>query len=183
MIHGDLHFDNILVDDRLKRHEAFRLVDPRGFQRQGYRPGVGDPAYDFGKLLHSAHGYYDLIHKGVYAVNSASLKSSLKNAEVSALVKRKWDSVSQGGGGSGDKLTKHKRRVEEWVWTAFDSLSSFLVKWISDRAIQAADSSFLLRAYLNEALDFCTMGKFHLSIGDEDSVERAISVHVRVSNL
>ena len=48
-----------------------------------------------------------------------------------------------------------------------------------DKKVLADDPSFLLRAYLNEALHFCTMGKFHLSIGYKDSVERVISLHVR----
>lgn len=181
MIHGDMHFDNILVDDRLKRRETFKFVDPRGFCRSGYQPGVGDPAYDFGKLLHSAHGYYDLIHTGAFAVDFRSLRTIRGGVELAdpALHRRDWDSTAQGGGGSGAKLTTHRRRVEPWVWSAFDSLYDFMVKWILTRKIQAADRSFLLRAYLNEALHFCTMGKFHLSIGDNDCIERAISLHVR----
>ena len=73
---------------------------------------MGDPAYDFGKLLHSAHGYYDLIHKGVYAVDSKALNTASGEVEVSALERREGDSVSLGGGGSGYKLTTHKRHVQ-----------------------------------------------------------------------
>lgn len=49
-IHGDLHFDNILHNGN-----DFILIDPRGWDH-------GDVAYDFGKVLHSCHSVYDLIH-------------------------------------------------------------------------------------------------------------------------
>lgn len=53
LIHGDLHFDNILYGD------PFILVDPRGWKS-------GDIAYDLGKLLHSCHGLYDFLHEGKF---------------------------------------------------------------------------------------------------------------------
>lgn len=58
-VHGDLHFDNILVDlsyDGLT--SASVLIDPRGFHHGQ------DVAYDLGKLWHSFHGCYDHIIYG-----------------------------------------------------------------------------------------------------------------------
>ena len=55
MIHGDFHFDNILIDP--KNPDNFILIDTRG-EKEGY-----DYAYDLGKLWHSFHGMYDMIHK------------------------------------------------------------------------------------------------------------------------
>jgi DNA-binding NarL/FixJ family response regulator len=49
-IHGDLHFDNILVDATVPERPFIKLVDPRGFHNGG------DFAYDLGKILHSCHG-------------------------------------------------------------------------------------------------------------------------------
>jgi hypothetical protein len=54
MIHGDLHFQNILLSD--ETDTGFILVDPRG-EYTG-----SDIYYDIGKLLHSIHGKYDFIH-------------------------------------------------------------------------------------------------------------------------
>ncbi len=58
-VHGDLHFDNILVD---RGTGSFKLVDPRGYD-------YCDPWYDAGKLYHSARGKYDLIHRGEFQVD------------------------------------------------------------------------------------------------------------------
>lgn len=59
MIHGDFHFDNLLVDANRESGE-FILLDPRG-EFHGY-----DIAYDLGKLWHSFHGLYDFIHEGLF---------------------------------------------------------------------------------------------------------------------
>ena len=57
-IHGDTHLGNILYDvDK----DDFYLVDPRGYP-------VCDIFYDLGKLGHSYHGGYDLIHEGLHQV-------------------------------------------------------------------------------------------------------------------
>ena len=54
-VHGDLHFQNILLGQQLGLSGAV-FVDPRG-ELNG-----SDPFYDFGKLLHSVNGLYDFIH-------------------------------------------------------------------------------------------------------------------------
>ncbi|VVM06619.1 hypothetical protein MAMT_01327 [Methylacidimicrobium tartarophylax] len=58
-VHGDLHFDNILVD---RDTGSFKLVDPRGYE-------YCDPWYDAGKLYHSARGKYDLIHRQEFDID------------------------------------------------------------------------------------------------------------------
>ena len=59
MIHGDLHFQNMLIDDENK---DFLLADPRG-ELNG-----SDIYYDLGKLWHSFNGLYDLIHTDISKV-------------------------------------------------------------------------------------------------------------------
>ncbi|HGG0688659.1 TPA: hypothetical protein ACJFCZ_000594, partial [Campylobacter coli] len=59
MIHGDLHFQNMLIDDE---NEDFLLADPRG-ELNG-----SDIYYDLGKLWHSFNGLYDLIHTDISKV-------------------------------------------------------------------------------------------------------------------
>lgn len=54
MIHGDLHFQNILLSS--ETDTGFILVDPRG-EHEG-----SDLYYDMGKIFHSIHGKYDFIH-------------------------------------------------------------------------------------------------------------------------
>lgn len=54
MIHGDLHFQNILLSNQTDT--GFILVDPRG-EIEG-----SDIYYDLGKLWHSFHAKYDFIH-------------------------------------------------------------------------------------------------------------------------
>ena len=54
MIHGDLHFQNILLTN--ETDTGFILVDPRGESKGS------DIYYDLGKLWHSFHAKYDFIH-------------------------------------------------------------------------------------------------------------------------
>lgn len=62
MIHGDLHFQNILVPDVFTK-DSFTLADPRGELRGG------DIFYDIGKLYHSVNGKYDLIHTDQFSLD------------------------------------------------------------------------------------------------------------------
>jgi hypothetical protein len=61
MIHGDLHFQNILLYNGADT--GFMLVDPRG-ERLG-----SDIYYDLGKLWHSFHGKYDFMHTDQFKYN------------------------------------------------------------------------------------------------------------------
>jgi len=58
MIHGDPHFDNILVDLKSSPPD-FMLVDPKGFS-------IGDPMYDIAKLFHDFNGLYDFIYEYIF---------------------------------------------------------------------------------------------------------------------
>lgn len=60
-IHGDMHLENILYD---VNKDDFYLVDPRGYP-------ACDIFYDLGKLQHSYHGGYDLLHEGRHRVTWA----------------------------------------------------------------------------------------------------------------
>lgn len=61
MIHGDLHFQNILLSNQTDT--SFILVDPRG-EIEG-----SDIYYDLGKLWHSFHAKYDFIHSDQFKFN------------------------------------------------------------------------------------------------------------------
>jgi hypothetical protein len=61
-IHGDLHFDNILVDPYFPEEPIFVLIDPRGGKS-------GDPACDIGKLMFSCQAGYDFVGTGNFDVN------------------------------------------------------------------------------------------------------------------
>jgi choline kinase len=76
MVHGDLHFQNILIkpDDNSKYN--FILTDPRG-ELNG-----SDPIYDIGKLWHSFHGLYDFMHEDLF-----DIKLRMSNDVVQAELK------------------------------------------------------------------------------------------------
>ncbi|MDH7481944.1 MAG: NTP transferase domain-containing protein [Armatimonadota bacterium] len=61
MIHGDPHFDNLLIDTS-QTPCGFRLVDPKGFC-------AGDPMYDISKLFHDFQGLYDFIYEYMFDLN------------------------------------------------------------------------------------------------------------------
>ncbi|MEA2036089.1 MAG: NTP transferase domain-containing protein, partial [Nanoarchaeota archaeon] len=60
MVHGDLHFDNFLVDISQMPMVKFILFDPRGIDKKY------NYTYDLGKLWHSFNSKYDLIHEGQF---------------------------------------------------------------------------------------------------------------------
>jgi hypothetical protein len=61
MVHGDLHFQNILVGP-LEDGLPFLLADPRGESRGS------DLYYDIGKLWHSFNGLYDFLHTDQFSL-------------------------------------------------------------------------------------------------------------------
>lgn len=69
-IHGDLHFENIMVDPS---SDDFRLVDPRGYD-------YCDIYYDLGKISHSTNGKYDFVHEGRF-----DLHWDAKDGDIEAL--------------------------------------------------------------------------------------------------
>jgi choline kinase len=83
IIHGDLHFQNFLVDLNRKTKYNFILTDPRG-ELNG-----SDPCYDLGKLWHSFHGLYDFMHEDLFDVNvrvqGSNLTARLEFEDIPAL--------------------------------------------------------------------------------------------------
>lgn len=63
IIHGDLCFSNIMVEDRFG---FLRIVDPRG--RFGEFDIYGDQRYELAKLMHSLDGCYDYIVEDLFSV-------------------------------------------------------------------------------------------------------------------
>lgn len=63
LIHGDLCFTNIMVDDDLS---FIKLIDPRG--KFGAYDIYGDPRYELAKLFHCVDGKYDFIIKDLFEI-------------------------------------------------------------------------------------------------------------------
>ncbi len=72
LIHGDLCFTNIMVDDDLS---FIKLIDPRG--KFGAYDIYGDPRYELAKLFHCVDGKYDFIIKDLF-----DLEYDLSKAEI-----------------------------------------------------------------------------------------------------
>jgi len=66
IIHGDLCFSNILLEEHLG---FIRLIDPRG--EFGTFDLYGDPRYEIAKLLHSIDGQYDYIIEDMFDISVA----------------------------------------------------------------------------------------------------------------
>jgi CheY-like chemotaxis protein len=156
-IHGDLHFDNILVDMTVPEKPFVKLIDPRGFKKPA------DFAYDVGKLLHSCHGKYDMIDEGYYLIKNTSdlvEKSRLGTVTVSPPVREEWVPQKQSGG-SRDAVTSFGNIIKGDHYEAYDKIERWLIdEFLPD--LLEDDPDWKIRAYLNEALHFCTMGPFHL---------------------
>lgn len=156
-IHGDLHFDNILVDMAVPEKPFIKLIDPRGFTKGA------DFAYDVGKLLHSCHGKYDMIDAEYCSIPDTSglvRKTRAGIAAISAPEQVEWVRERQGGG-SRDTVTSYGRKIEQGHYDAFDRIERWLVDGFLPELFPE-DAEWKSRSYLNEALHFCTMGPFHL---------------------
>jgi CheY-like chemotaxis protein len=168
-IHGDLHFDNILVGTEVLEKPFIKLIDPRGFRRGA------DFAYDIGKLLHSCHGKYDMIDDGFFSIKDESdlvTHSRTGTVAISAPVTIELREERQGGG-SRDTVTSYGRRIKEEHYEAFDRIENWLVGEFLP-ILMKDDPQWKIRSYLNEALHFCTMGAFHL----ERSPLKALTLYV-----
>lgn len=64
IIHGDLCFANMLIDDK---HNFVKLIDPRG--NFGKYDIYGDQRYEIAKLFHSVDGKYDYIIKDMFELD------------------------------------------------------------------------------------------------------------------
>ena len=64
IIHGDLCFANILIEDN---YNFMRIIDPRG--SFGEFDIYGDPYYELAKLMHSLEGHYDYIIEDLFKVS------------------------------------------------------------------------------------------------------------------
>lgn len=78
IIHGDLCFANILIDEKLN---FVKLIDPRG--SFGCFDIYGDQRYELAKLFHSIDGKYDYIIKDLFTinVNGNSIDYSFENVK------------------------------------------------------------------------------------------------------
>lgn len=84
MIHGDLHFQNILVDSQ----DSFILADPRG-ELEG-----SDIYYDLGKLWHSINGLYDLIHTNQFEIK-IEIENDITKVQIDFLDKERLKVYSE----------------------------------------------------------------------------------------
>lgn len=73
IIHGDLCFSNILIEENAG---FVRLIDPRG--KFGYFDIYGDSNYELAKIAHSLEGQYDYIIKDMFQVETADNQITLK---------------------------------------------------------------------------------------------------------
>lgn len=64
IIHGDMCFANMLIDDK---HNFLKLIDPRG--KFGDFDIYGDQRYEIAKLFHSVDGKYDYIIKDLFEIS------------------------------------------------------------------------------------------------------------------
>ena len=130
MIHGDFHFDNILVNDQKVNSNSFILIDPRG-ESSGY-----DYSYDLGKLWHSSHGKYDLLHEGLFSIDY-----DLNKSNNNIYMKFKTDN-------------KFKR---------LNIINDALPELISSFDFFNVDNNWFLKTCFSEAMHFCSLAPFHIN--------------------
>lgn len=83
IIHGDLCFTNLLIDENL---QSIKLIDPRG--KFGSFDIYGDRRYDLAKLFHSMDGCYDRIIDNMFdlSVDKTEINFKIKKGKESELM-------------------------------------------------------------------------------------------------
>jgi choline kinase len=109
MIHGDFHFQNILVQYSGNTH-GFLLADPRG-ELLG-----SDLYYDMGKLWHSFNGKYDLIHTDLCIVNQVNHFGSIRNFNLDYTNKQMLDTYSHIKGMASSVLEEYDEISNDEYW-------------------------------------------------------------------
>lgn len=138
-IHGDLHFQNILLREWRGEHVDFLLVDPRGELRGG------DPFYDFGKLLHSAEGLYDFYHTDrveVELISSENNRIEVRETLPFSSALTSFTALKEPIMGSIQRVVENDRQM--------------LGSWEA-------------KVQFNQAMHFLTLSPFHTSNSWEDS--------------
>jgi hypothetical protein len=135
LIHGDLHFGNILVKEEGNNAFLFKLIDPRGFKEGS------DYTYDLGKIWHSFHGLYDFIHEKRekwYYLDESKLNFKGNNVEAELAIKK------------GIELEQYN-----YLYRSFPNI-------LKKYAIVTEDENWEMRTLFAEASHFCSMIPFHL---------------------
>ncbi len=155
LIHGDLHFDNILIDPFDLTNPVDKLIDPGNFFIKG-----GDIAYDLGKLMHSFNGFYDFIHEGLYKLHCVDKGNNLK-CTFSIIGNKHIFKEPIGTGGSGAE-------VESFSPLYGGEIVNYLyIREHNDEIVKTLFSGYnceklIERARYNEAMHFLTMAPFHM---------------------
>ena len=77
-IHGDMCFSNILFGKQKDgKYNVIKFIDPRG--KFGDLVGMGDPTYDYAKLMHSVDGGYEYFITDNFEVTEHSKNSFSMN--------------------------------------------------------------------------------------------------------
>lgn len=141
MVHGDLHFDNFLVDRKDAKKPKFKLFDPRGLDNKY------NYTYDLGKLWHSFHSKYDILHEGLFKI-----KYKFKNKNFVA----KMEITDK-------KLLKTFRKINN----GFKNV-------LKDIPVLKKDKNWLMRTYFSEVGHLCSVMPFHMKFDERERLAVAL---------
>lgn len=127
MVHGDFHLGNFLINTK---EDTFILIDPRG-EAEGF-----DCFYDIGKILHSLHGLYDLIHEGVFDLKIHKSRGTFQII-----------------------FNIHQLPVVQVYKKLYENYLLILKEWF---IAYGEDTNAMEKALFAEALHFCSLALFHL---------------------
>jgi len=152
-IHGDIHLANILVDIGSRSLPKYKLIDPRGYHFPGRPPGIGDVAYDLGKIRLSTHGGYDLIDGGF---RTAQFDVSTVNDAIHYQWNTpRWVDHRIDSGATPAEFVIHRRTFNPWVDRLFDQIRTITTSEFAKR-LKPSDGDWRYRAEWHEAMHcFC----------------------------
>lgn len=143
-VHGDLHFDNFVVDMSQMPMVKFILLDPRGLDN------TYSYCYDLGKLWHSFHGKYDLIHEGLF-----DLTSSFEENNFVAKI----------------------NYTDKDLFFTYESLYKNIKEFLGEMPSLKEDPFWELRTCFSEMAHFCSVMPFHIKHDEKEKI--AIALYIR----
>jgi len=141
MVHGDLHPDNILINNINEFSPKYIFIDPRGLDN------TYNYSYDLGKIWHSFHGMYDILHEGLFDINY-----EINNKKVS--IDFKYNNYP--------------------IINLYNDVIPMIYNSLNNMSVLNNDVNWQLRLFFAEVSHFCSVMPFHLRDDDSEHLPLAL---------
>lgn len=164
-LHGDLHFDNLLVDSYFPEEPFFVLVDSNPKNK------IGDPAIDIGKLIFSCFLGYDFVDAGHFDLNIIPISESIPFPTIQIKIPY-LDEVHRNiqVGAVAGGLISNELSLPEDTPLLYDEATNSLFDAIKNLSDRLEDETLTKRSFFYAAIFCLTLNPFHIISNSEGSL-------------